>query len=94
MLIFLRKKKVVIPFKNANKFSRITNKDLSTIGKKFAFTHLVIAYGFLLMFRRRLYAVKQFRGARSRWTPQHENQLFFEWVITQAKTVIVFQTLY
>ena len=43
--------------------------------------------GFSLKCRCGLYAVKQFRGARSR--PQHEieNQLFFVLVITQAKTI-------
>ena len=51
------------------------NKDLrtawllmATIGKKFAFTRLVVAHGFSLMFCCGLYTVKQFRGARSKWT--------------------------
>ena len=51
--------------------------DLSADGKKFAFTGLVVVYGFAFMFCCRLYAVKQFRGERLRLLdPQHENQLF------------------
>ena len=70
------------------KFLRITNKDLSTIWEKVCFhPPFVVAYGCSLMFCCGLYAVKQFRGARSRLDPQHENQLFFVSVIIQAKTV-------
>ena len=38
---FFSEKKIVILFRNTNTFSRSANKDLSAIGKKFAFTRLV-----------------------------------------------------
>ena len=55
--------------------------------KKFAFTRLVVAYGFSLMFCCVPLYGKAVLWSEVKVDPQHENQLFFVSVITQAKTV-------
>ena len=86
MVIFLQKKKrIVIFFKKAKKFSRIINKDPSKIGKSLLSPSLLVPMAFNVLLRALYCKAVPLRAVKE--DPRHKNQLFFESVITQAEIV-------